>query len=319
MCIRDRAKHVAKRWPDDKFKDIKRSDIELFQSEMVVGGLSPKSVNDVFTIVRGIWSDAFHDEVIATNPLERIRNLEIDQEETADPFTRKEIARVEEIAMRDPQEGLFFMFAMWSGLSISEMCGLAWEDIDAKEWTIKVQRARVENEYKVPKEKSRIRIVELVEPAKLYLQKQMPYSAMLPPIKVTVKKRDNITSKEESVRFVFMNEFQGQRLPWHATTALRRFGYILKKAKVRHRGPNQCRHTFASQCLSHFVSMEWLARQLGHSDTTMIKRHYGRWLPSDTPSMARMVSEQLGFHADSEGLENSEFDPILTQKSKNSM
>lgn len=33
-------------------------------------------------------------------------------------------------------------------------------------------------------------------------------------------------------------------------------------------------HTFASQLLSNDVPLEWVAQQLGHSDTTMIKKHY---------------------------------------------
>src|SRR5690606_11643751 len=48
---------------------------------------------------------------------------------------------------------------------------------------------------------------------------------------------------------------------------------------------------FASQMLSNFVSMEWVARQLGHTDTTMVKKHYGRWIHTDTPNMADQVSK----------------------------
>ena len=64
---------------------------------------------------------------------------------------------------------------------------------------------------------------------------------------------------------------------------------------VRHRGANQCRHTFASQLLSSYVPVEWVARQLGHADTTMVRKHYGRWIPNDTKSMAGVVSKMLGF------------------------
>ncbi len=310
---KSKARHICNRWPSDRIKDVTRSELELFQSQLIAYGLSPKTVNDIFTIARGVWSDAFHDEILTTNPMDRIRNLEIDREETADPFNREEIRRIEGVCSEADSEGRFFRFAMWSGLSLSEMCGLAWEDIDTEQWTVKVQRARVENEYKVPKEKSRIRVVELVEPAKAILMEQMASTAMLPAVDISIKRRDNITVKGDSVRFVFLNEFQSQVSPWHATTALRRFGYLLRRAGVRHRGPNQCRHTFASQCLSHFVSMEWLARQLGHADTTMIKRHYGKWIPQDTPSMARVVSEQLGFHADSGGLEKLKTVPKSSQ------
>jgi integrase len=72
-------------------------------------------------------------------------------------------------------------------------------------------------------------------------------------------------------------------------------GQRLSRTKVLHRGANQCRHTFASQALSSYVPVEWVARQLGHTDTTMVRKHYGRWIPADTKSMAAIVSQMMGF------------------------
>lgn len=291
---RRRSKYVTDQWPERKIASIKKSEIEVFQSNLLLSGLNPKTVNDIFTVVRAVWVEAFHDEVIKANPLERIRNINRDHVETADPLTREEIALIEKADIK-PQEKNMFLFDIWVGLSISELCGLAWEDVDTINWTLTIRRARVEAEYKVPKEQCRIRVVELVAPAIEYLKSQMAYSAHLPAHEITVKQRDNISEKVEFVRFVFWNEYQTQRQPWHYSSTLRRFGELLRVAGVRHRGPNQCRHTFASQCLTHYIPLEWLARQLGHSDTTMIKKHYGKFIPSDTPSMAGWVSKKLGF------------------------
>lgn len=66
--------------------------------------------------------------------------------------------------------------------------------------------------------------------------------------------------------------------------------------------PNQCRHTFASQALSSHVTLEWLAKQLGHADTTMIKKHYAKLIPDDTKRMASQVSTQMGFGEDWDGV-----------------
>lgn len=54
----------------------------------------------------------------------------------------------------------------------------------------------------------------------------------------------------------------------------------LKKAGVRYRRPYQTRHTYASMMLSAGEHPMWVARQMGHSDWTMIARVYGRWMPS---------------------------------------
>lgn len=69
----------------------------------------------------------------------------------------------------------------------------------------------------------------------------------------------------------------------------------LEKAGIRHRGANQAPHTFASQALSSYLPIEWVARQLGHSDTTMVRKHYGRWISKDTKRMADIVSKMIGF------------------------
>lgn len=294
---RRKSKRVLEKWKGTRIADITRSDLELFQVELMEAhGLNPKTVNDIFTIIRGVWADAFADEVIGANPLDRIRNLERDDVDAADPFNRDEISRIEKAATRDQDKNMF-LFDMWAGLSLSELAAVAWEDVDTERWTIKIRRARVESEYKVPKERSRVRTVELIEPAIIYLKAQMQFTKMLPAVDIGIKQRDNTTSKTESLRFVFFNDLPTGVQSWHAASMLRRFGEILRKAGVRHRGPNQCRHTFASQCLSHYVPLEWLARQMGHSDTAMIKKHYGRWIPNEAPSMAAQVSQMLGFDA----------------------
>lgn len=310
-----KAQHVTKKWGNRKLSDITKSQMEIFQSELLKGGLSPKTVNDIFTIVRGVWSEAFHDGIIKNNPLDRVKNIERDNlEETADPFTREELARLESVNTVRQGDINMIMFWCWSGLSLSEIIALAWEDIDTETWTVKVQRAKVLNQYKVPKERGRIRVIELLEPAKMWLQRQMVLTFMQQATEYTVQQRDNITSRQESIRLVFLNGKSGE--PWYDHSVRRWFTGLLKRAKLRHRGPNQCRHTFASQLLSNYVPLEWVARQLGHSDTTMIKKHYGKWIPKDSQRMASRISEMMGFNADISGQENADFAPKMPQNNK---
>ncbi|MCU7962370.1 tyrosine-type recombinase/integrase [Shewanella sp. SW32] len=310
-----KAQHVTKKWGNRKLADITKSQMEIFQSELLKGGLSPKTVNDIFTIVRGVWSEAFHDGMIKTNPLDRLRNIERDNlEETADPFTREELLRIENINTIRQGDINMIMFWCWSGLSLSEIIALAWEDIDTETWTVKVQRAKVLNQYKVPKERGRIRVIELIGQAKVWLQRQLALTFMLQTTEYTVQQRDNITSKQESIRLVFLNGKSGE--PWYDHSVRRWFTGILKRAKLRHRGPNQCRHTFASQLLSNYVPLEWVARQLGHSDTTMIKKHYGKWIPKDSQRMADRITEMVGQYEDLSGLESVNSAPKMPQSNK---
>lgn len=54
----------------------------------------------------------------------------------------------------------------------------------------------------------------------------------------------------------------------------------MKKAGVRYRRPNQTRHTYASMMLSAGEHPMWVAKQMGHTDWTMIARAYRRWMPT---------------------------------------
>lgn len=297
-----KAKHVIDKFGRRRIVDVSMSDLELFQAGLLKT-LAPKTVNDVFTVVRGVWGNAFSDGIITSNPMDRIKNIEQDDsDDSADPFSREEIARIAAVSTTRVHDINMIMFWCWSGLSLSELIGLGWDDIDLDAGTAMVKRARVESIYKVPKEKSRVRKIDLIDPAVEHLKRQREATYLLPPVPVEIVQRDNVKRKKEAIRFVFRNGSSG--MPWNPASVNRWFTGILKRAKVRHRGPNQCRHTFASQALSSYVPIEWVARQLGHTDTGMVKKHYGRWIPEDTKSMAGMVSQMMGFR-DQSGAEGS--------------
>ncbi|QYJ91707.1 hypothetical protein K0H81_09115 [Shewanella halotolerans] len=47
--------------------------------------------------------------------------------------------------------------------------------------------------------------------------------------------------------------------------------------------------------LSSHVPIKWIVRQLGHYDTSMIKKHYGKWIAFDSVKLAKRVSEMIGY------------------------
>lgn len=68
----------------------------------------------------------------------------------------------------------------------------------------------------------------------------------------------------------------------------------LANAEVQYRGPNNCRHTYASQLLTTgAVPLDWIADQIGHTSTAMIWRHYGKWINQDGPDMIGTLEHAL--------------------------
>jgi len=116
----------------------------------------------------------------------------------------------------------------------------------------------------------------------------------MPAVEIEVTDRDNRTVRKQNVRFVFHNSHTDGG---YATADNLRNGWWnahLKAAKVRHRGPNHSRHTFASQMLtSGVVPLDWIAEQMGHTSTAMIHQHYGKWIRNDAADMTALVERQL--------------------------
>jgi integrase len=292
-----KAKHVIAWAGPRRIADTGKSDLELFQAKLLKAGFAPKTVNDIFTVVRGVWGDAFQDGILRTNPLDRISNIERDDDiEFANPFTRDEMESIAAGDLERMPDVRMLLFNCWAGLSLSEIVALAVEDVDLEAGGVHVRRARVGAEYKVPKERSRIRFVEMITPAMELMRQILIDAASYPAGTLEIIQRDNVSRKMERVTLLFRNSVSG--IPWSGQNVSEWFTVHLKRSKVAHRGPNQCRHTFASQAISSYVPLEWVARQLGHADTTMVKKHYARWMPANTKSMAKMVSEMMGFETD---------------------
>ncbi|MGK5015744.1 tyrosine-type recombinase/integrase [Janthinobacterium sp. HLS12-2] len=77
---------------------------------------------------------------------------------------------------------------------------------------------------------------------------------------------------------VFLDPATGQG--WDNTQRLTLFWTaMIEKAQVRYRNPYQTRHTFASPLLTTGANAMYVAKQMGHTDTTI--RTYGHWLEQE--------------------------------------
>lgn len=70
-----------------------------------------------------------------------------------------------------------------------DLIALGWDDVDFAAGVVRVRRARVESEYKVPKEKVRVRTVELIDPALEQLRKQFKVTGNMAPVEIEVVQR----------------------------------------------------------------------------------------------------------------------------------
>jgi len=226
--------------------------------------LTVKTIRNIITPLRNMLDQALNDGIIERNPLDRLVLSKLINKKTShsnwevDPFDQDEIKAILDAATGQARN--LFQFAFFAGLRTSELIALEWDDIDWLKGLVRVSRAVVLKQEKGTKTKSGVRDVLLLPPALEALKNQKAFTYL------------------EGKR-VFYNP--RTNTPWETDGQIRKtsWAHILKKAGVRYRNPYQTRHTYASMMLSAGENTLWLATQMGHRDTEMIIKHYGRWIP----------------------------------------
>lgn len=260
---------------------------------------SNKTLNEYLTILRGVFNLAMKDGTIALDPMDGISNYKVSLSEPL-PFEKNELSKLYDTQMACQSGKNACDLNIQTGLRISELIAVAWEDIDWNKKELHVCRAKVLRDYKVPKTDGSNRIVELNDLAIEILKRQFALTGQKKPRKISLLKSDNKTRVQQTLSFVFYNCKTNKPFLHAAQFNKDFFTPFLKKAGVQHRGVGQLRHTFASQCLTAGINKDWIARQMGHSSTKMIDLHYGRWIKADAPDCANVLSQHLAnvYHKD---------------------
>lgn len=281
--------HVLPRWGKIHPKDIDTVSVKKWIHKLKET-LNPKTIREVVTRLATIHTIWRHEHQIPYNPFENINIQQIDGPEP-DPFTKTEIAMILNTPTDLDIENLLPCI-FWTGLSISEQIPIAWEDIDLEKGIIRINRSYVKGVYRVTKNRRRKRELKLLKPAIDALRLQYQKTGNRYSKAIDVLQRDNQTYRQERVRFVWINQEQNNHFEYHELRY--RWNKHLKKTKVRGRDINQGRHTFASQLLSSGqVPPEWIADQLGHTDTSMIYKHYGKLIADDMPDYLTKINNYI--------------------------
>lgn len=253
------------------FGDFTISELTTSQVRNWLYGLdiSNQRKNNILIPLRAIYDDAYADELIDRNPLDRIKQLPRKTQEP-DPFTSDEMKLI--LNSCNGQIRNIFRLAFWSGLRTSELIALRWSDISFKKKSVHIRHVRTRTGDKdMPKTDSSVRNVELLAPALEALKDQKQYTY-------------------EQDAYVFHNPRTNQ--PWKHDGPLRKTAWkpALEVAGVPYRKPYSTRHTYASMMLSNGVNPMLVAKQMGHKDWGMLRKVYGRWLPDTDTSISDKVS-----------------------------
>jgi len=286
--------HIKPRWAGVQADQVDPIDLQTWVKKDLPASLANKTIKEVVTILRQIYRLYCSRHRQAYDPTQGIQ-VRLPDPEDPDPFSRDEIDKILSTPTRRVQELNMIDFMLWDGPRLSEAMALAWEDVvDLDRGIIRYRRRQFRHAYRVTKTRRSTREKQLLEPARQALVRQWEITGGQPARSIEIIDRDNTTKRKAKVRFVFLNSNTGK--PHYGDVAIRDrfFKHHLEKAGVRYRGPNQCRHTYASQLLSTGVApIQWVAEQMGHTSPAMIYKHYGRWISEDGPNINALVEAAL--------------------------
>lgn len=252
--------HLKPKWDETLLRDLTPAALREW-----IGTLTCKArtIRQILIPLRGALEQAVNDDLIEGNPLDRVKlNKILDKESRkvefiADPFSAEEIAAI--LATCEGQERNVWQFAFATGMRPSEYIALEWGSVDWIHGSVRVERARVVGITKSEtKTSAGLRLIDMRQGAHDALMAQKRHTLL-----------DDGT--------VFHDPLYDRG--WHGYDRLgKRWTIILKRAGVRYRNPYQTRHTFASTLLSTGENPMYVAKQMGHTDTTMVIRTYGKWI-----------------------------------------
>lgn len=222
-----------------------------------------KYVSNMIIPLRAMLDDAKNMGIITDNPLDRLslkrlfQCFEDHSDYEVEPFTVQE-KRLLLNGQYAEQVINLIKFGFYSGLRIGEILALQWSQFNLESRKINVEFTLVNGKLHKPKTKNSIRELVLLEQA---------YQAIIDQMKFN-----------KADKFIFNNP--NTQNMWLSTDAFRKHWVkLLDSLGVKYRNPYQMRHTFASMMLSKGENPLKVAKYLGHKDTEMVTKIYGKYIP----------------------------------------
>jgi integrase len=270
-------KHLIPRFKSRDVTTITDSEIKQFRNELakLTGRkgktLSHKRINNILVVLRLIVTDACTRAGVR-NPFATIRRLKVPKTDIR-PLTLEELQRF--LAGVRTDYSHYYIIRFFTGMRPGEVDGLKWEDVDWGTKTLRVRRTRQRNGENDPKTEESLRDID-----------------MLPPVEAALRAQQVLTEGKSAYVFCTKNG-----TPRDHNLITRRVWYpTLQRLGIAPRTPYQSRHTFATLMLAAGENPEWIAKQLGHTDTTLLFTVYSRFVPNLTRKDGTAVMQILTKH-----------------------
>ncbi len=249
---------------DDKFLDqISKSDMLEFRAYLSqlsgkneTDRISSSRVNHIMSPLIMMLDEA-SEQYNFPSPTSGIKALRIPRTQVQ-PFTLEEVKLIIDSARDDFK--YYYTIRCFTGMRTGEIDGLKWKYVDFEKRQILICESFVSGHVVSPKNDTSIRAIDMT---------QTVYDAMINQYKLTGD-GDYVFCTRKGTP---LNHNNVTNRVWHP---------LLKELNLTARRPYVTRHTATTLWLACGESVEWIAKQLGHSTTELLHKTYSRFIPNLT-------------------------------------
>lgn len=246
--------------------DITRDNLKAFEEAQLKEGVKQNTIQRRISIVRAILNWAVEKSLITENPVQGYR-CKRGEDLKLPPPSPSEIKMMLEYAPPHLQRAIILGYYLGVRVGPSELLSMKWEDFDEERRRMRVWSAK--------KNKSKPwRDIDLVD---------LLYETML-----VWRKED------EENGIAHLISFHGKPIgsikrAWHTM-----MDELKKKNKiVRRIRPYDLRHAFATEAIAEGADIKAVSDIMGHSDTSMIHRHYQHVVDEQKMKVVKSIPDIL--------------------------
>lgn len=254
---------------------IKPSDTKEWAIRMKKNGYSYQTINNHKRSLKACFYTAINDDLVRKNPFNwNLSDVLEDDTIHKTALTDEQVNALLSFLQIDDVYKKYYnaiVVLLYTGLRISELCGLTTSDIDFEKGFIQVnhQINYDKGKYSInePKTDSGIREIPMLEPVR---------KALLDEIKGRIDVQQILIDGYSD--FVFLNQ---KSLPMYAHCYSNAFFSLIKKYNKYHKGnelplitPHTLRHTFCTNMANKKITPNTLQYIMGHKNITMTLGYY---------------------------------------------
>lgn len=225
------------------------------------GGLSPKTVTDMLTIIKSSMEYARYNGFDIICDLRRLTIKKKDQEMRV--LTQAEQSALVNVLLEDTDRYKFgVLLSLYTGIRIGELCALRWEDISIPTATLKVRKTmqRIQDTGVGATRKTKVIITE---PKSQCSTRDIPLPQFI------VDTAEKFVDHPEA--FVLSGDKNRYVEP---RTMQNHFKAYVKESKIEDANYHALRHTFATRCIEVGFEIKTLSEILGHANVNITLNRY---------------------------------------------